>query len=484
MIVKFLKNSGGGSAKATMDYLLGKDNDREGARLLSGDPELTKRLSDSLSFQNRHTVGVLSFEEVNLPDDHKRAIRESFESCLLAGLEKDQYNITWIEHTDKDRLELNFVIANTELTTGKRLQPYYDKVDRPLVENWKQVINHEYNLTDPHDPDKAQAVKTLSSQNLPQEIRKIKEQIGQVISHQIEQGNVTDRKDVIDTLQQAGFEIARQTDKSISIKNPDGKRNIRLEGIIYENRQFNEEFAEERRRARKDYAGTGAERYRTALNKLQYAIEVKQERNRASFGREYQTYQREQNRLATGIGMENDARGADGRSTDRIPHSVSNEPMGRVQSKEQESGISRDYTEDRSIAFGSQSISKSSNVSEFGRHNLDSRQELKEINDGPELRRQTLFSVGVSTHAKRLFNTLQRASGYDGEKDLTTANTDRAIDSSQSSVKRTEHLITATSRNIGEREQATISQQQQADQLIEMSQGKTKSVNREGAMER
>lgn len=295
--------------KATMDYLLGKDKDREGARLLSGDPELTKRLSDSLSFQNRHTVGVLSFQEVNISDEDKRAIMESFESSLLAGLEKDQYNITWIEHTDKDRLELNFVIANTELTTGKRLQPYYDKVDRPLVENWKQVTNHEYKLTDPHDPDKAQAIKTLSSQNLPQDIRKIKEQIGQVISHQIEQGNVTDRKDVIDTLQQAGFEIARQTDKSISIKNPDGKRNIRLEGIIYENRQFNEEFGEERRRARKDYAGTGAERYRTALNKLHHAIEVKQERNRASFGREYQTYQREQNRLATGIGMENDARG-------------------------------------------------------------------------------------------------------------------------------------------------------------------------------
>lgn len=130
-----------------------------------------------------------------------------------------------------------------------------------------------------------------------------------MISHQIEQGNVTDRKDVINTLQQAGFEIARQTDKSISIKNPDGKRNIRLEGIIYENRQFNEEFREERRRARKDYAGTGAERYRTALNKLHHAIEVKQERNRASFSREYQTYQREQKRFTTGIGLENDARG-------------------------------------------------------------------------------------------------------------------------------------------------------------------------------
>ena len=104
MIVKFFKNSGGGSANATMNYLLGKENDREGARLLSGDPELTKRLSGSLSFQNRYTVGVLSFEEKNLPDEDKRAIMESFESSLLAGLDKHQYNITWIEHTDKERL--------------------------------------------------------------------------------------------------------------------------------------------------------------------------------------------------------------------------------------------------------------------------------------------------------------------------------------------------------------------------------------------
>ncbi len=458
-----------------MDYLIGKENDREGARMLSGDLELTKRMSDSLNFQNRYTVGVLSFEEDNLPDEHKRAIMESFENSLLAGLEKDQYNITWIEHTDKDRLELNFVIANVELTTGKRLQPYFDQVDRPLVENWKQVTNHEYKLTDPHDPEKAQAVKTLNSQNLPQEIRKIKEQIGQVISHQIEQGNITDRKDVVNTLQQAGFEIARQTDKSISIKNPDSKRNIRLEGIIYENRQFNEEFAEERRRAKQDYAGTGAERYRTALNKLQYAIEVKQERNRASFGREYQTYQREQNRLPTNIGMENDARGADGRSTDRIPHSVSNEPMDRVQSKEQESGISRDYTKDRTITFGSQGAST-------GRGSRERRDDLHSDDRGREsekFQQQDQSRIGnqIRLEHERLFNTLQRAGGRTGEKDRTAANTDRAIDSSQSSVERTEQLITATSRGIGEREQATSDHERQADQFIESSQEKTRAVS-------
>ena len=136
MIVKFLGNKGGGSAGATIDYLLGKDRDRPGAVLLSGDPELTQRLADNLDFQNRYTVGVLSFEETDIDQHQKEKIMQSFEETLLAGLERDQYDITWIEHTDKGRLELNFIIANVELSTGKRLQPYYDKVDRPLVEKW------------------------------------------------------------------------------------------------------------------------------------------------------------------------------------------------------------------------------------------------------------------------------------------------------------------------------------------------------------
>nr|WP_181717699.1 relaxase/mobilization nuclease domain-containing protein [Psychrobacter sp.]QJS05841.1 mobilization protein A, DNA relaxase mbeA [Psychrobacter sp.] len=480
MIVKFL-NRGNGSCKATMDYLVGKEYDREGARVLSGDPELTKRLADSLSFQNRYTVGVLSFEEDNLPDEHKRAIMERFESSLLAGLDKEQYNMTWIEHTDKDRLELNFVIANVELTTGKRLQPYFDRVDRPLVENWKQVINHEYKLTDPHDPEKAQAIKTLNSQNLPQDIRKIKEQIGQVISQQIEQGNIIDRKDVIDTLQQAGFEIARQTDRSISIKNPDGKRNIRLEGIIYENRPFNEEFGEERRRAKQEYARTGAERYQTALSKLQYAIEIKQERNRASFGREYQTYQREQNRLSTSIGMENNARGTVGRFSDRIPHATSPDDMDRGQSQEQESRISGDYRENRSIAHRAEIASQDYGIGmgrgeRRGDRNSDNAQDESSLEERHE-RGSIAIHQQIRLEHERLFDTLQRAGGRTRKKDRTATNTDRAIDRSQLSVERTEQLITATNRSIGEREQATSSHERQANQSIEMSQEKTRTVS-------
>ena len=60
MIVKFLKNKGNGSARATMNYLLGKDRDREQAKILQGDPDLTERLADNLhQFKNRYILFLL-----------------------------------------------------------------------------------------------------------------------------------------------------------------------------------------------------------------------------------------------------------------------------------------------------------------------------------------------------------------------------------------------------------------------------------------
>lgn len=478
MIVKFLKNSGGGSAKATIDYLLGKERDRERARLLAGDPELTQRLSDSLAFQNRYTVGVLSFEEGNLPDDDKRAIMERFEGSLLAGLDKDQYNMTWIEHTDKDRLELNFVIANVELTTGKRLQPYYDKADRPLVENWKQVINHEYGLTDPHDPNKAQAIKTLNRQNLPKGIQKIKEQIGQAITQQIEQGNITDRKGVIDTLEQAGFEIARQTDKSISIKNPDGKRNIRLEGVIYENRQLGKELGEDYRRARQGYAETSTERYQTALSKLQRAIEVKQERNRTSFSREHQAYQREQKHHTASLSVQNADRGIDGRIDSHSLDIVSPEYVAGHQLEEQQIRASRDTAEYRANTSTSSSTGESEHRQERRWDALDRSEAEKESGSRQINEWQSFDDVGVRQNEQRLFNTLQRASRRTGSQAEQSRSTDTAIGHSQSAITDTERQITSTDREIASREQQAQQREQQAQQILEASQQAQKEISR------
>ncbi|MBV5114706.1 relaxase/mobilization nuclease domain-containing protein, partial [Klebsiella pneumoniae] len=95
----------------------------------------------------------LSFAEAELPPGQREKIMASFERVLMPGLDKDQYSIQWVEHTDKGRLELNFLIPTTELLTVKRLQPYYDLADRPRIDAWQTVVNGRLGLNDPNAPE-------------------------------------------------------------------------------------------------------------------------------------------------------------------------------------------------------------------------------------------------------------------------------------------------------------------------------------------
>ena len=231
MIVKIFANKGGGSAGASIDYLLGKDRKRDGAKILSGDPELSKSIAESLEFKNKYTVGCLSFEEKEIDPKAKKEIMEKFEKTIFAGMEKDQYNITWIEHSDKDRVELNFFIPNVELTTQKRLQPYYDKSDRFLTDSFQTVINKDYGLSDPHDPSKKQLLKI--DLDTPKSIAELKKDVHELILDRVAKNEIKSQENIVEIFNKAGLEVTRTTGKSISIKNPDGGRNIRFDGELY-----------------------------------------------------------------------------------------------------------------------------------------------------------------------------------------------------------------------------------------------------------
>ena len=124
MMHKVFSGRGSGGGSGPVDYLLGKNRDREGARVLRGDPEQVKELIDTLKFAQKYTAGVLSFEEKNISESEKERLMDSHERALLCGLDKDQYAVLWVEHRDKGRLELNHLIPSVELQTGKRLQVY------------------------------------------------------------------------------------------------------------------------------------------------------------------------------------------------------------------------------------------------------------------------------------------------------------------------------------------------------------------------
>lgn len=241
MIVQFFRY-GKGMSKGPLDYLLGKDRDRDHARLLSGSEQEVAGLIDSSPFAKKYTAGCLSFYENDLDPVAKEKIMADFEKCLFPGLDQSQYRVLWIEHKDKlnertgeKRLELNFLIPNVEILTGQRLQPYYDRADRPRIDLFKKITTYDYRLHDADDPIHRQAVTTAKS--LPKSVAGLKETLDIEVTKAIEAGLVKDRETMKKWFAELGLEITRETKKSISIKNPSGDENarpIRLTGAIYE----------------------------------------------------------------------------------------------------------------------------------------------------------------------------------------------------------------------------------------------------------
>ena len=263
MIVKFFRR-GQGSGAGPLNYLLGgKDTPREGAKVLYGDPKLTEQLINTTPFKQKYKAGVLSFTEAaeGFTDKQKRDIMQRFEETLFVGLEPDQYDILWVEHTDKGgRLELNFVIPCQELRSGKRLQPFYAGADLVRVNAFKNIINQEYGLTDPNDPERKRLInpyvnnaprptpydrppkskeKEQEKEDYeiianPESTFALKEAIDRRMRHSLAEGSLNNRSSVRYALEGMGLTIKRTTKSSISVAHPAMKRNVRLKGTVYE----------------------------------------------------------------------------------------------------------------------------------------------------------------------------------------------------------------------------------------------------------
>ena len=282
MIVDFFRH-GTGLSKGCLDYLLGEDRVREHAQVLSGDVELTAQLIDSSPFAKKYTSGCLSLYEHDLSDQDKQQIMQNFEQCLFPGLDQDQYKVLWVQHQDKvnqvtgeTRLELNFVIPNVELSTGKRLQPFYAPVDLDRVDLFKQITNAEHRLYDPDDPNNQQLL--INKKNLPKDVRDFKAQLHQRIYRAVANGEIADRQKLVEWLESNDVKVTRQTQKSISIENPyeGATRPIRLNGEVYEQGfRATGEYRQEVQQRIATYRGTTSERYRANVTDYQRQLKHK-----------------------------------------------------------------------------------------------------------------------------------------------------------------------------------------------------------------
>ncbi|RVZ75098.1 relaxase/mobilization nuclease domain-containing protein, partial [Helicobacter pylori] len=238
MLVKFWGiNQGGGDGDGSVNYLLNERVKQGTAKVLKGDANLTKSLLLSLTQKHKACVGCLSFEESNIDESLKYELMESFENALLTQEMQGRYNILWVEHTDKGRLELNFVIPKIDLEKQKAFNPYYHKVDLKRIDTWQNVVNLKYTFTNPKDLKKQQ-ISNYHNTKTPQgkAIFKNYKELDNYLYNAVTQGLLNSRAEIIELLQASNYEITRQGKDYISVKLPNQQKAKRLKGIIYDER--------------------------------------------------------------------------------------------------------------------------------------------------------------------------------------------------------------------------------------------------------
>ncbi|MGL2627187.1 relaxase/mobilization nuclease domain-containing protein [Helicobacter pylori] len=290
MLVKFWgTNQGGGDGDGSVNYLLNERVKQGTAKVLKGDANLTKSLLLSLTQKHKACVGCLSFEEPNINESLKYELMESFENALLTQEMQGRYNILWVEHTDKGRLELNFVIPKIDLERQKAFNPYYHKVDLKRIDTWKDCINLKHNFTNPKDLEKQHNIQQHQTKN-PQnkELLKTYEKLDKLIQDNL--GKLfNSRADIINFLKANQCEVTRQGKDYISVKLPNEPKAKRLKGFYYHEtfrtiadirNQLSEARQRESQRERSNSHTTNdnhAELLRELENKLHRHIEYKQQ---------------------------------------------------------------------------------------------------------------------------------------------------------------------------------------------------------------
>ena len=289
MIVDFFEH-GTGEASGPLDYFLGKNRDREHAKILLGDVNEVAELIDCSPYEKRYTSGCLSFYESDLTEADKAQIMRDFEKTLFPGLTTGNYRILWVEHRDKineetgeRRLELNFLIPNIEIESGKRLQPFFAKADLDRVDAFKKIVNYEHDLFDPDDPLNRRSVKI--AQNLPKESKEFKAQVHDEITLAICDDLIYDRKTLLDWCETVGFEVTKITKKQISIKNPETGRPEVFKGEFYEqNFRNTAKSTELKAEASGRYRQRAEKRYQTCIERHEQLCEAKSKYHLERYG--------------------------------------------------------------------------------------------------------------------------------------------------------------------------------------------------------
>lgn len=251
VMINIINKHGTGSVKNAIKYLQ-SDRDHKGTfrnvkpRDFAGNAlDCTYALED-VDRKHKYISGTLAFAPNERPTDKQLiAVVESFRKTFLAGLE---YGVNFVDywniHEDKGRIELNYIIPMTELSTGKRINPFPPgKEKEAFKDSFDAFMNHKLGydqvVRNPLKASESKFEKKVlphATSDLANQIRSIKpdkDTISLNVGYQMLNGKITNRQQLCDYLENFG-EITRVNDKFISLKVNGSQKAFRLSGPVYE----------------------------------------------------------------------------------------------------------------------------------------------------------------------------------------------------------------------------------------------------------
>jgi len=282
MIVGFSKY-GQGAGTGAIDYLTQGKGREIAPTVLSGDPELVQGRIDQNPNEWKYTSGVLSFapEDV-VTEDQERDLMEAFEETAFAGIDpENRPEGLWIRHEHAGHHEMHYLYPR-QLNDGRayNMRP---PGDQGRWDTFRDVFNHTHGWADPDDPRRS---RTL---NLPDHVLKSgKKNDPREIVHdwtveRITSGAIDNRDQLIEQLQEQGFNVPRIGKTYITIETDDER--LRLKGEIFSQSFVSRQSigsALDRRDA--DYQRSLSGKLATAQRKLAEDIGRRAEQNQKRYG--------------------------------------------------------------------------------------------------------------------------------------------------------------------------------------------------------
>lgn len=291
MLNKFLQHGKGDPALAASYVLDDVDHlnvARADVQVLRGDLRTFTALANSITNVWKYTSGVFAFSlDDNPSDDDINEYLDAFEAHAFAGLKPNQYHFTAVLHEEPNGSKhIHFLVPRVELTTGKALNiapPGHESYFDPL----RDYFNYKKGWSRPDDPklkrdtqtpdhDHFQQVSALKAGlSVCKTAKDIREVIGVYIEQRIRFGEIKNRHDVINALNDAEIgEITRISDNFISVKQLGSEKAIRLKGAFYESEFSVESYLENRTRKENDAGASNTSRFISEQDK-EYAEELR-----------------------------------------------------------------------------------------------------------------------------------------------------------------------------------------------------------------